>query len=161
MLAIKITFCRTFQTFEAYQVIGAEHQNRLLAIVKSGNSSALFSFNVSNYPPVSISDFNIDSIFPIDETFLIDNGSGYGISTHQFQILTGSEQILYYYYPDQDTCRSKEIFEKTLKKLIQGKKKRNKVSHKIIFIFYVSSFQNIQKKTTATFNGLKLTDVPI
>lgn len=108
------------QIFEAYQVVGAEHQNRLLAIVKSGNSSALFSFNVLNYPPNLLSDLNIEAVFPINETFLIDNSSGYGISSHQFQVLSGNEQILYYYYPDEQTCRSKEIFEKILKKLIQG-----------------------------------------
>lgn len=90
--------------------------------MKSGNSSALFSFNVSTYPPNHLSDLQIDAVFPINETFLIDNSSGYGISTHQFQILTGSEQILYYYYPDEDTSRSKEVFERILKKLIQGEK---------------------------------------
>jgi hypothetical protein len=90
--------------------------------VKSGSSSALFSFNVLSNPPALLSDLYIDAVFPINETFLIDSsGSGVGISTHQFQILSGNEQVLYYYYPDDETCRSKEIFVRTLKKLIQGK----------------------------------------
>jgi Type II inositol 1,4,5-trisphosphate 5-phosphatase PH domain len=101
-------------------VVGAEHQNRILAIVRSGSSSALFAFNVSTYPPVNLSDLQIDSIAPINESFLIDSSCGYGISSHQFQILTGSEQILYYYYPDEETCRSKANLERVLKKLIQG-----------------------------------------
>lgn len=111
-------------------MVGAEHQNRLLAIVKSGNSSALFSFNVLSNPPINLSDLHIDAVFPINETFLIDNSSGYGISTHQFQILSGNEHILYYYYPDDDTCRSKESFVRILKKLIQGKEVVFGVSHR-------------------------------
>lgn len=108
------------QIFETYQIVGAEHQNRLLAIVRSGNSSALFAFHVSNYPPINLSDLHIGLVLPINETFLIDSSSGYGISSYQFQIFSGKEQILYYYYPDEETCKSKEIFEKLLKKLIQG-----------------------------------------
>lgn len=110
----------SFQIFEAYQIVGAEHQNRLLAIVKSGSSSALFSFNVSNYPPINLSDLHIESVVPINETFLIDSSSGFGVSSYQFQIFSGNEQVLYYYYPDDDTCRSKEMFERILRKLIQG-----------------------------------------
>jgi hypothetical protein len=72
-------------------------------------------------PPINLSDLHIDSVFPINETFLIDSSSGFGISTHQFQILSGKDQILYYYYPDDETCRSKDVFVKILKKLIQGK----------------------------------------
>lgn len=101
-------------------MVGAEHQNRLLVIVKSGNSSALFSFNVSTNPPVNLSDLHIQSVWPINETFTIDSSSGFGISTHQFVILAGKEQVLYYYYPDDETCRNKEQFERVLRKLIQG-----------------------------------------
>lgn len=119
--SITTTFLQSLKIFEAYQVVGAEHQNRLLAIVKSGDSSALFSFNVSVYPPINLSDLNIESVVPINETFLIDSSSGFGISSHQFQILSGSEQTIYYYYPDADTCTSKANLERVLKKLIQGK----------------------------------------
>lgn len=108
------------QIFEAYQIVGGEHQNRLLAIVKSGDSTALFSFNVSNYPPINLSDLHIDSALPINETFLIDSSNGFGISSYQFQIISGTDQILYYYYPDSDTCMSKDSFERLLKRLIQG-----------------------------------------
>lgn len=111
---------RLFQIFEAYQVVGAEHQNRLLAIVKSGDSSALFSFNVSTYPPVGLSDLGIETVTPINDTFLIDS-SGYGVSSHQFQIISGNEQTVYYYWPDDETCKNKSNFERILKRLIQGK----------------------------------------
>lgn len=60
------------------------------------------------------------SVVPIDESFLIDSSAGFGVSSHQFTILTKTEQIVYYYYPDEDTCRNKNNFERVLKKLIQG-----------------------------------------
>lgn len=101
-------------------MVGAEHQNRLLAIVKSGTSSAFFSFSVSTYPPINLSDLHIDKVIAINETFLIDSSSGFGISSHQFQILSGNEQTLYYYYPDEETCKAKANFERILRKLIQG-----------------------------------------
>ncbi|KAL7033635.1 hypothetical protein ACKWTF_007654 [Chironomus riparius] len=105
---------------EAYQIVGAEHQNRILAVVKSGSSSALFSFDCYNYPPINLSDLHITSVLPINETFLIDNSTaGYGVSSHQFQIMSGNENLTYYYYPDEETLRSKEVFEKILKRLIQ------------------------------------------
>lgn len=120
-LKFKSANCIIPQIFEAYQIVGAEHQNRLLAIVRSVHSTALFSFNVSNYPPINLSDLHIESVVPINGTLFIDSSSGFGVSSHQFQIISGIEQTLYYYYPDDETCRSKEIFEKLLKKLIQGK----------------------------------------
>jgi hypothetical protein len=105
------------QIFEAYQIVGAEHQNRVLAVVKSsGDSSALFSFAIANYPPINLSDLHINAVLPINETFLIDNSPKSGISSHQFQILSGSEVFTYYYYPDN----SKEEFDRVLRKLIQG-----------------------------------------
>lgn len=107
------------QIFEAYQIVGAEHQNRLLAIVRSDASTALFSFNVSNYPPINLSDLHIDKVLPINESFLIDSSSGFGVSSYQFQIFSGTDQILYYYYPDSDTCASKDSFERLLRRLIQ------------------------------------------
>lgn len=101
-------------------MVGAEHQNRLLVIVKRGSSSALFSFNVSNNPPVNLSDLHIGSVWPIKDTFAIDSSSGYGVSAHQFVILAGNEQVLYYYYPDDETCRHKANFERVLRKCVQG-----------------------------------------
>jgi len=68
-----------------------------------------------------LSDLHINSVLPINETFLIDNSTGgYGVSSHQFQIMSGNENSTYYYYPDDETFRSKEVFEKILKRLIQG-----------------------------------------
>lgn len=101
-------------------MVGAEHQNRLLVIVKCGGSSALFSFNVSTNPPINLSDLHIASVWPINETFTVDSSSGYGVSTHQFVIIAGKEQVLFYYYPDDETCRHKANFERVLRKLIQG-----------------------------------------
>jgi hypothetical protein len=94
-----------------------------LAVVKSsGRSSALFSFNVANYPPINLSDLKISSVLPIDETFLIDvSAATSGVSSHQFQILGGNESHTYFYYPDESTLRSKDNFVRILRKLIQGK----------------------------------------
>ncbi|KAG5681858.1 hypothetical protein PVAND_011265 [Polypedilum vanderplanki] len=107
--------------FEAYQIVGAEHQNRVLVVVKSGNSSALFSFAIANYPPINLSDLHINAVLPINETFIIDNRPGSGISSHQFQILSGNETFTYYYYPDHN----KEQFDKVLRKLIQEYSEEN------------------------------------
>lgn len=102
--------------------VGAEHQNRILAVVKSGNSSALISFSTHNYPPCHLSDLHISDVFPINETFFIDNASsGFGISSHQFQILSGKENLTFYFYPDDATFKSKDEFDRVIKKLIQGK----------------------------------------
>lgn len=92
-----------------------------MAIVKSNNSSALFSFNVANYPPVNLSDLKINSVLAIDETFLIDiTANSSAISSHQFQILSGNESHTYFYYPDDATLRSRDNFVRILQKLIQG-----------------------------------------
>lgn len=106
---------------ETYQIVGAEHQNRLLAIVQSGNSSALFSFNLSNNPPKIFSDITVNDVFPINGTFFIDSNSGIGISSHQFTILSENVQSTYYFYPNEETFQSKVVFDKILKRLIQGK----------------------------------------
>lgn len=111
------------QILEAYQIVGPEHQNRLLAIVQSGKSSALFSFNLFTSPPKNFSDITVNDVFPINGTFFIDvNSSTFGISSHQFQILSENIQSTFFYYPDDEICRNKEIFDKILKRLIQGER---------------------------------------
>ena len=99
---------------------------------------------------MNLSDLHIDAVFPINVTFLIDNSSGYGISTHQFQILSGNDQMLFYYYPDDETCRSKDVFVRTLKKLIQGKIVKNESESSVDSALL---FQNILKKIKATSLG--------
>jgi Type II inositol 1,4,5-trisphosphate 5-phosphatase PH domain len=128
-------------------VVGAEHQNRLLTIVRSGSSSAVFAFNVSTYPPVNLSDLHIESVVPIDESFLIDCSGGYGISSHQFTILTGNEQIVYYYYPDEETCKSKSNFERVLKKLIQGESLLDSSLHEVTNMNHSAIFR-VFKRTS-------------
>lgn len=63
----------------------------------------------------------MNDICPVNETFLIDNSTGSGVSSHQFQILSGRNVLTYYYYPDSNTIRGKESFDRILRKLIQGK----------------------------------------
>lgn len=70
---------------------------------------------------MNLSDLNISSVLAVDETFLIDvNTNGPGISSHQFQIISGKDSYTHFYYPDDVTTKSKEVFDKILKKFIQG-----------------------------------------
>lgn len=70
---------------------------------------------------MNLSDLNISSVLAVDETFLIDvNTIGPGISSHQFQIISGNDSFTHFYYPDDQTTHSKKVFEKILKKFIQG-----------------------------------------
>ncbi|XP_059618948.1 type II inositol 1,4,5-trisphosphate 5-phosphatase [Phlebotomus argentipes] len=91
---------RVVSIFEAYQLIGYEQQNRLLALVRCHNSYAVFSFALSMCPPTTFVDLTVENFFPIDQDFRIDAPSG-GISKLQFRISTKSGQNVFYYYPCQ------------------------------------------------------------
>ncbi|XP_055684041.1 inositol polyphosphate 5-phosphatase OCRL [Lutzomyia longipalpis] len=86
--------------FEAYQLIGYEQQNRLLALVRCHNSYAVFSFALSTCPPETFVDLTVENFFPIDGDFRIDAPTA-GISKLQFRITTTTGQHLFYYYPCQ------------------------------------------------------------
>lgn len=89
--------------FEAYQLIGEEHQNRLLALVHRNEAHAVFCFGLSNNPPLSFVDLTVDNIFPIDGNFRIDPAAS-GISKLQFRIATELGHTLFYYYPYGTYC---------------------------------------------------------
>lgn len=40
----------------------------------SSTMAALFSFSISRYPPVSISDLTISAVFPVNESFNVNPG---------------------------------------------------------------------------------------
>ena len=60
------------QICESYQIIGSEYKNRLLALVGSTNTFGLFAFAASKWPPEVFSDLTIDSVYPLNDDFLLD-----------------------------------------------------------------------------------------
>ncbi|XP_055597447.1 inositol polyphosphate 5-phosphatase OCRL [Uranotaenia lowii] len=110
--------------FEGYQIVGNRHQNRLLVIVSSNYTSALFTFSIARYPPESISDLTIVSVHPIDEAFWVNPESAAvsSISSHQFTIFSHNEPTVYYYQASPDTIASRDNFIAKLKQLIAGYK---------------------------------------
>lgn len=57
--------------------MGAKHQNRLLVVVSSNYTSALFAFSIARYPPESISDLTVVVVYPIDESFWLNSGESW------------------------------------------------------------------------------------
>lgn len=86
--------------FETYQIIGNEHTNRLLALVHSTGTHAVFSFNVTRLPPETISDLAIDKIFPITESFELEPGRKDAQFPLQFSLKSYDEKpSVFFYYP--------------------------------------------------------------
>lgn len=86
--------------FETYQIIGNEHTNRLLALVHSTGTHAVFSFNVTRLPPETISDLAIDKIFPITESFELEPGRKDAQFPLQFFLKSYDEKpSVFFYYP--------------------------------------------------------------
>ncbi|KAL9704058.1 hypothetical protein quinque_007576 [Culex quinquefasciatus] len=110
--------------FEAYQIVGAKHQNRLLVVVSSNYTSALFAFSIARYPPESISDLTVVVVYPIDESFWLNSESGAAgsISSHQFTIFSQNEPTVYYYQATPDTLSSRDNFISKLKELVSAYK---------------------------------------
>ncbi|XP_055534757.1 inositol polyphosphate 5-phosphatase OCRL [Wyeomyia smithii] len=106
--------------FEGYQIVGNKHQNRLLVIVSSDFTSALFAFSINCYPPKSISDLTVAAVYPINETFWVnpESGSTGSISSHQFTIFLQNEPTVYYYQATSEVSASKDNFIGKLKEQI-------------------------------------------
>ncbi|XP_053689041.1 inositol polyphosphate 5-phosphatase OCRL [Sabethes cyaneus] len=110
--------------FEGYQIVGNKHQNRLLVIVSSDFTSALFAFSISCYPPESISDLTVVTVYPINDTFWVNPESGApgSISSHQFTIFLQNEPTVYYYQATSEVSSSKDNFIGKLKEQIANYK---------------------------------------
>lgn len=110
--------------FEAYQIVGNKHQNQLLVIVSSHNTSALFAFSIARYPPESISDLTVIAVHPVDDTFWVnpDSGGHGSISSYQFTIFSNNEPTVYYYPGTPDAFASRDNFISQLKSLIAAYK---------------------------------------
>lgn len=91
------------QICETYQIIGSEYKNRLLALVSStdAESTALFSFATSKWPPELFTDLHVDTIYPIDAAFRVDTTPIPGsVSQFQFKIVSADGgHTMFYYYP--------------------------------------------------------------
>lgn len=107
----------SLQIFEAFKTVDGKEENRLFAIVKSGNSTAVFVFSFSNYPPITLNDLRIESVEPVHDKLSIIGDVG----AFQFQLVNDCNASLYHYSSGDETRRSKETFERLLKKLTQGK----------------------------------------
>lgn len=111
--------------FEAYQIVGSRHQNRLLVIVSSSHTSALFAFSLTRYPPESISDLTVVAVHPINESFWLNTESSAAgsISSHQFTIYSQNEPTVYYYQATPDVVTSKDNFFSKLNDMISSYKR--------------------------------------
>ncbi|KAH8294451.1 hypothetical protein KR018_006750 [Drosophila ironensis] len=88
--------------FDAYQMKGPEYSNRLLALVssKSGGTFAIIAFSYLRTPLTSVNELSISKVFAIDEFFQLRQDSKSPISSQQFDLVTGEEgPIKYFYYP--------------------------------------------------------------
>ncbi|XP_055597166.1 inositol polyphosphate 5-phosphatase OCRL-like [Uranotaenia lowii] len=105
--------------FEGYQIDDNKHQDRLLAVVSSYNSSALFIFSIAQYPPKCISDLTIVNVYPIDETFGVntDSATVSSISGEKLTIISQNEPTVFYHQACPDTVASREYFITKLKQL--------------------------------------------
>ncbi|XP_035786596.1 inositol polyphosphate 5-phosphatase OCRL-like [Anopheles albimanus] len=104
---------------EAYQIVGNSYQDRLLVTATSSTTAALFSFSISRYPPVSISDLTISAVFPVNESFNVNPESGYSsVSSHQFAILSDGKPSTFYYRPTAEAESAKDGLLESLKTLI-------------------------------------------
>lgn len=110
--------------FEGYQIAGSKHQNRLLVIVSSNFTSALFAFSIARYPPESISDLTVFAVYPIDDSFWVnpESGAGGSVSNSQFTIFSHNEPVVFYYQATPEVLASRENFISKLKELISAYK---------------------------------------
>lgn len=63
------------QICDCYQISDGEHKNRLLVLVSSAGTHALFAFATTNWPPEFFSDLHVASVYRVDELFRIDFGA--------------------------------------------------------------------------------------
>ncbi|XP_065091560.1 inositol polyphosphate 5-phosphatase OCRL [Ochlerotatus camptorhynchus] len=121
--------------FEAYQILGNNHQNQLLVIASSNTTSALFAFSIVRYPPESISDLTVIAVYPVDDTFWInpDSGGHGSISSSQFTIFSNNEPTVYYYQGSRDAIASRDNFISKLKSQISTYKTRSSEKAAVTF----------------------------
>lgn len=60
------------QLCECYQISDGEHKNRLLVLVGSSGTFALFALAATNWPPEFISDLHVAQVYRVDEKFSIE-----------------------------------------------------------------------------------------
>ncbi|XP_055597459.1 inositol polyphosphate 5-phosphatase OCRL-like [Uranotaenia lowii] len=110
----KFRVCGTILAiFQGYQIDGDRRKNRLLVIVRSESSSALFTFSVVRYPPESVSDLTVVSAYPINASFWVNPVSC--LHSRQFTIFSNNEPIVYYYEDSPDAIASRDNFIGKLK----------------------------------------------
>ncbi|KAH8259069.1 hypothetical protein KR038_005793 [Drosophila bunnanda] len=91
--------------FDAYQIIGHEYTNRLLALVSSasGGTFAIIAFSYLRTPPLtSVNELIINKVFAIDSSFQIRQDYQGSINTQQFDLSTAEDgPVKYYYFPSE------------------------------------------------------------
>ncbi|XP_055912499.1 inositol polyphosphate 5-phosphatase OCRL isoform X2 [Eupeodes corollae] len=133
---------------EAYQIIGNEHANRLLAIVQSTGTHAIFSFNVARLPPQTISDLAIDKIFPLDDTFELTAGRMDAQSNLQFSLKSFNDKPSEFY--TSKGINSFENFQKHVNKAMDSYKTR---------LRWINQQQQNRNLTQSVDNGIVISPV--
>ncbi|XP_031641168.1 type II inositol 1,4,5-trisphosphate 5-phosphatase [Contarinia nasturtii] len=115
---------------ETYQIIGGEYKNRLLALVAHGDTSAIFAFASSKWPPELFSDLTIECVYPLNEQFMLDTSSSSNITEYQFKIHSSQGQSVYYYYPFKSAhAKSFSSFHEDCKAISASIPKMNDPEH--------------------------------
>lgn len=60
------------QICECYKISDGEHKNRLLVLVGSSGTHALFVIATTNWPPEFFSDLHVAEVYRVDERFSIE-----------------------------------------------------------------------------------------
>lgn len=88
-----------FQVLHAYQRIGVETSNRILALVATQDSYAVFSFALACDKPRTFSDLVVDNIFPIDKGFRMESEVRNTISVLGFSLSSSQSARKSTFYP--------------------------------------------------------------
>lgn len=98
--------------FESYQLKGPEYVTHLLVLVssESGGTYAIVSFSCQRTPLSSVNELVIGKVFAIDEQFKLRQDDTSSIAAQQFDLFSGEEgPIKYYYYPSE-TAKFEEFY---------------------------------------------------
>ncbi|KAH8276379.1 hypothetical protein KR026_009108 [Drosophila bipectinata] len=102
--------------FESYQLKGPEYVTRLLVLVssESGGTYAIVAFSCQRTPISSVNELVISKVFAIDDQFKFRQDDKSSIAAQQFDLFSGEEgPIKYYYYPSE-TANFEEFYAKVV-----------------------------------------------
>uniref|UniRef100_T1GZM9 INPP5B PH domain-containing protein n=1 Tax=Megaselia scalaris TaxID=36166 RepID=T1GZM9_MEGSC len=93
---LRLNIGQILSVFESYMTTNNENLNRLLVLVESNGTFAIFSLALQQLPPNSESEISINAIYSVNSFFSINTEIK---NSMRFDIVTLSESHTYYYYP--------------------------------------------------------------